>query len=330
MKALRKLLWPLSPLYAAVVYLRNLCYDRGWCHSEAFETPVLCVGNLSVGGSGKTPMVEWLLSFYAGRRKVAVLSRGYRRSSRGFVRARPGSTAADLGDEPLQLARKFPEAIVAVDADRVRGICHLVEADNPDLIILDDGFQHRRVRARGNLLLTTWGALYPEQGYLPGGDLRDHRSQAKRADLIIVTKCPEDPGPEERQRIVHKLSPLPHQQVVFGTLAYDLPRDPQGQSVSWEDLGRGPFTLVTGIARPQPLLDFLNQLGVSFTHRCFPDHHRFSRAEIASFNRSGPVLTTEKDAMRLDGQVADCYVLGVRHHFGPADRAVLEAFLASF
>jgi tetraacyldisaccharide 4'-kinase len=159
--------------------------------------------------------------------------------------------------------------------------------------------------------------------------LRDHKSQARRADLIIVTKCPEDPGPEERERILGKLKPLPHQKVVFGTLAYDLPRNPEGQAVPWEALGPGPVTLVTGIARPRPLLYFLHHQGISFTHRCFPDHHRFTRAEIEGFNRSGPVLTTEKDAVRLEGQVADCYVLGVRHHFGPADRAVLEAFLGA-
>ena len=329
MKALRKLLWPFSLLYAAVVFLRNLCYDLGWCPSVAFDTPVLCVGNLSVGGSGKTPMVEWLLSHYGGRRRVAVLSRGYRRSSRGYLQARPDSTAADLGDEPLQLARKFPGAIVAVDANRVRGITRLLETAGPDLIILDDGFQHRRVRPRCSLLLTAREALYPDQGYLPSGDLRDHKSQARRADLIIVTKCPEDPGPEERARILGKLKPLPHQQVVFATLAYDQPRDAGGQAVSWESLGQGPLTLVTGIARPQPLLDFLHEKGVAFTHRRFPDHHRFTLAEIEDLSRSGPVLTTEKDAVRLDGRVADCYVLGVRHQFGPADRAVLEAFLES-
>lgn len=330
MKTLRKLLRPLAPLYAAAVYLRNRCYDLGWLPSVAFEVPVLCVGNLSVGGSGKTPMVEWLLGYYAGGRRVAVLSRGYRRSSRGFQRAWHGSTASDLGDEPLQLARKFPEAVIAVDANRARGIARLLETDAPELIILDDGFQHRRVRPRASLLLTAWEALYPDQGYLPSGDLRDHKSQARRADLIIVTKCPEDPGPEERQRILDKLDPLPHQRVVFATLAYDLPRNSEGQAVPWESLAPGPITLVTGIARPQPLLDFLGQKGISFTHLCFPDHHAFTRAEIANLNGMGRVLTTEKDAVRLDGRVADCCTLGVRHHFGPADRAVLEAFLESF
>lgn len=329
MKALRKLLWPFSPLYAAGACLHNWCYDMGLCRSVSFETPVLCVGNLSVGGTGKTPMVEWLLSFYAGRRKAAVLSRGYRRTSRGFMLARPGSTPADLGDEPLQLARKFPQAIVAVDANRERGIRRLIETAVPDLVILDDGFQHRRVRPSRNLLMTAWEALYPDQGYLPSGDLRDLKSQAKRADLIVVTKCPEDPGPEERERILAKLKPLAHQQVVFGTLAYDLPRDIEGRTVSWESLGLQHLTLVTGIARPQPVLDFLHQKGISFSHLRFPDHHRFTRAEIEGFKRSGPVLTTEKDAIRLDGRVSDCYVLGVRHQFGSADRAVLESFLES-
>lgn len=330
MKVFRKLLWPLSPLYAAAVYLRNLCYDRGWFRSVTFEVPVLCVGNLSVGGSGKTPMVEWLLNYFNGRRRVAVLSRGYRRSSTGFRLATAGSTAADLGDEPLQLARKFPGTAVAVDANRVRGITRLLEADAPELIVLDDGFQHRRVQPRASLLLTAWDALYPDQGYLPSGDLRDHKSQAKRADLIVVTKCPEDPGPSERGRILKKLKPLPQQRVVFATLEYDLPRDAKGNALSWESLGTGPFTLVTGIARPQPLLEFLQKKGIAFTHLAFADHHAFTPAEVARFNALGPVLTTEKDAMRLGGQVAECYTLGVRHRFGPADRPVLEAFLERF
>lgn len=330
MKALRKLLWPLSPLYAAVVYLRNLCYDRGWCPSVSFGVPVLCVGNLSVGGSGKTPMVEWLLGYFEGRRKVAVLSRGYRRSSTGFQMAHPGSTAAELGDEPLQLARKFPRALVAVDANRVRGITRLLETEAPALVVLDDGFQHRRVRPAASLLLTAYDALYPDQGYLPSGDLRDHKSQAKRADLIVVTKCPKNPDAATREKITAKLKPLAHQQVVFATLQYDLPCNLAGEEVSWEALGSGPFTLVTGIARPQPLLDFLLQKGIAFTHRAFSDHHPFTPAEIARFNSLGPVLTTEKDAMRLGGKVANCHTLGVRHHFAPADRALLEAFLERF
>lgn len=330
MKALRKLLWPLSPLYGVAVYLRNLCYDRGWCPSVAFEVPVLCVGNLSVGGSGKTPMVEWLLGYFEGRRKVAVLSRGYRRSSRGFQLANPNSTAADLGDEPLQLARKFPKAVVAADANRAQGIARLLEAGDPQLIVLDDGFQHRRVRPSASLLLTAWDALYPDQGYLPSGDLRDHRSQARRADLIVVTKCPENPDREARERVLSKLRPLPHQQVVFATLEYDLPREANGNTLTWEGLGTGPFTLVTGIARPGPLLNFLQQKGIAFKHLRFADHHAFSKAEIARLNTLGPVLTTEKDAVRLDGRVAECYILGMRHHFGPADRAVLEAFLERF
>lgn len=328
MEVIRKLLWPFSLVYAAAVWLRNQCYDRGWCASESFATPVLSIGNLSVGGTGKTPMVEWVLR-RLGARRAAVLSRGYRRRSKGFVLAGPDTSADDLGDEPAQIALKFPKVAVAVDADRRRGIRRLTQLASPDLIILDDGHQHRKVRPSGAILLTCWGALYTDQGYLPAGDLRDHKSQARRAGIIAVTKCPELPDPQTRAEITGKLQPDPGQRVVFARLAYSDIRDTEGRVVSPEELRKEPLTLVTGIANPEPLVRHLRGLDLVFEHLEFPDHHRFSPREIDALRSRKRILTTEKDAARLGSDLTGHWVIGVAHQFGEADETVLLDFIDS-
>ncbi len=330
MKWLRNLGWPLSLLYGWLVYLRNKFYDWGWFPSREYEIPILCVGNLSVGGSGKTPMVEWLLSRMLPEKRVAVLSRGYRRKSRGFQLAGPESTADDLGDEPLQIARKFPRAIVAVDANRQQGIEILQKLADPQVILLDDGFQHRKVRPHRSILLTAYDELYPEEAYLPAGNLRDHRSQARRADLIVVTKCPDPLPDQDRDRIRNLLKPQPSQQLAFASLCYSEVRDLEGRPVPLEALQAQTLTLVTGIARPEPLLEYLNRLGIEYEHLKYRDHHRFSESELAELKRRGPILTTEKDATRLEGELSDIWVLPVGHCFQPGDAAVMESFLRQF
>ena len=329
MKTLRKLLLPISPLYAAVIWLRNVFYDWGWFASVQPNTPILCVGNLSVGGSGKTPMVELILRYYTKRhRQVAVLSRGYGRTSKGLQQVQPNSKVLEVGDEPLQIKRKFRETQVVVDANRLRGI-HWLEAEiQPELIILDDGFQHRKVAASHNLLLTTWDKLYPNEGYLPSGDLRDHRNQARRADLIIVTKCPTTLTTAQREEVVLTINPLPNQQVLFATLRYDEPRDSLGNPISWDKLHKTSLTLVTGVANPEPLTNYLNERGVDYIHHCFSDHYNFSETDIAILKREGPIITTEKDAVRLMNWISEFFVLGIRHHFEPEDKIVLENYLS--
>ncbi|MDG1570766.1 tetraacyldisaccharide 4'-kinase [Robiginitalea sp. M366] len=329
MNRFRKLLWPFSLVYRAVVYLRNKAYDAGLLPSRDYAVPVICVGNLSVGGSGKTPMVEWLLRYWEDRR-VAVLSRGYRRQTRGFLRVGQGHTARDVGDEPLQLAGKFPHALVAVDANRRRGIETLMAAEQPEIILLDDGFQHRKVRPQASILLTAYDALYTDLGYLPSGDLRDHRSQARRADLIVVTKCPQTLSRQAREAVAARLAPKPSQPLLFATLAYGPVRSEQGEEVSLERLREAPVTLVTGIARPGPLVEHLRGLGLEVRHLRFPDHHAFSSSEIEQIRAAGRVLTTEKDAVRLGGSLDNFWVIGVAHRFGPEDRQRLEAFLSAF
>lgn len=330
MKWLRNLGWPLSVLYGWIVYIRNKCYDWGWFSSKAYEVPILCVGNLSVGGSGKTPMVEWLLKQLLPEKKVAVLSRGYKRKSSGFQMATSGSTAAQIGDEPLQIARNFPKAIVAVDANRQRGIEKLVAMESPDLILLDDAFQHRKVRPARSILLTAYEELYTEESYLPAGNLRDHRSQARRADLIVVTKCPADMPEEEKDQIRKKLRPRAGQKLAFASLCYGEPRDEGGQSFPFETLLEQPLTVVTGIARPEPLLRYLRSKGVRFEHLAFGDHHHFSDKDLRMLEQRKPILTTEKDAVRLEGKLHPFWVVPVRHCFAPGDEAVMERFLSEF
>lgn len=329
MEVLRKWLWPFSWIYAGVTYLRNKAYDWGWLASESFPVPILCVGNLSVGGTGKTPMVEWLLQACAAR-KVAVLSRGYGRKSTGFQRVTAASTADQVGDEPLQIALKFPGAVVAVDANRRRGIRRLLETEAPDLILLDDAFQHRRVSPSASILLTAYDALYTDQGYLPSGDLRDHRSQAKRADVIIVTKCPRSLTEADRLQVEQALRPREGQILLFAHLQYDAIRESSGAEVAEDRYKAVPLTLVTGIAKPGPLLEHLGQSAIRFDHLSFPDHHRFTAGDLQRISKAGQVLTTEKDAVRLAGTLESFWVIGVKHRFSPEDRERLLAFLSRF
>jgi tetraacyldisaccharide 4'-kinase len=315
MQLLRKIAFPLSMVYGSVVYLRNLCFDLGIFSSRSFATPSVCIGNLSTGGTGKTPMIEWILKHLGSGRKLAVLSRGYKRRSRGFLIIEPQLDPSESGDEPLQIARKFPLATVAVDANRRRGIKTLEERVSPDLILLDDAFQHRKVTPRFNILLTAYSELYVRDWYLPTGNLRDHKTQAKRAQVIVVTKCPPDMGEDLMATVTKELHPLPHQKVFFSTLAYgDEVKGSRG-GLGIQELKDREVLLVTAIADPGPLLEHLNLMGIRFTHRNFPDHHYFSRDEIRVFNQAELVLTTEKDFTRMGEEVPKAYYLPVEHRF---------------
>ena len=218
---LRKILFPFSLGYALVVKARNYFYDIGIKKSTFFDTKTICVGNLSVGGTGKTPMIEYLIEQLKIDYRVAVLSRGYKRKSSGFLLATPKSSVENLGDEPFQIYTKFPEITVAVDADRRNGISILEEHIKPDVILLDDAFQHRKVKAGFNILLTAYGKLYCDDWYLPTGNLRDSRSEVRRADLIIVTKCPTEISETDKEGIRNNLKINTNQSVLFSSLSYD-------------------------------------------------------------------------------------------------------------
>ena len=301
MKLLRKILFPLNPLYYVAIYIRNKCFDFGVFSSKTYEMPIICVGNLSVGGTGKTPMVEYLIQMLKPSCSLAVLSRGYGRKTDGFILADSKSTAQILGDEPIQIAQKFPDIKVAVDADRRHGIKSLKTLDNPaKIIILDDAFQHRAVKAGLSIILTSYDNLYCQDVVLPAGNLREPRSAASRAQIIVVTKCPEDLPDSKKQWIKDCLRPMPSQQLFFSSIVYSQTIIAKKKTQPLEWLKNQKFSLVTGIAKAAPMVNYLENLGLVFDHLEFSDHHVFSNKELDLIGSKSLVLTTEKDFFRLE------------------------------
>lgn len=289
------LLAPLSGLYAISVWIRNGLYHEHILPSYEVSVPTVCVGNLAVGGTGKTPHVEYLLRLLSPLYKVAVLSRGYGRSTHGFVLADEQSTALTIGDEPMQIHRKFPDIPVAVSEDRVRGI-RVLQQRIPDLqvVVLDDAFQHRRLRCGFYILLTAYDRLYVNDHHLPWGRLRDNRIQVNRANAVIVTKCPVGMRPIDRRVVENTLRLTTFQSLHFSTTVYEpLPSLEQCHSC----------LVLTGIAHPEYLLTHIQQSCPQTTLMAFPDHHVFMARDMTLVERSAAgvdyVFTTEKDAERL-------------------------------
>jgi tetraacyldisaccharide 4'-kinase len=316
MRFLRLLSWPFSLLYRIVTFLRNLLYDRGLLRSTSFsDCALIGVGNLTVGGTGKTPHVEYLVKLLHTSHTVATLSRGYGRRSNGFLIADRSSTADDIGDEPKQFRRRFPDSVVvAVDARRVHGVNQLCET-YPGLqcVILDDVFQHRSIRPGLQILLTDYNRPYYLDNLLPMGLLREPPSGMKRADIIIVTKTPVLFSPLERRRILREINPLAHQQVYFSTIRYGefLPLSEKPEKPL---LGKGYYfernftiILLTGIANAKVLEYELKDKVSTIIPLRFTDHHAYSAADMvrlrevysAASGENKLILTTEKDAMRL-------------------------------
>ena len=329
LRPIRILLFPVSLLYALVVKIRNWCFDKKLLSSTAFNLPIICVGNLAVGGTGKSPMVELLIRTLRSSFEIAVLSRGYKRKTRGYALANESTTALDIGDEPMQFHQKFPDIAVAVGEERIVAIPQLLH-DRPDTkaIILDDAFQHRSVRAGMNILLTDYSNLFTRDWWLPSGDLRDAPSSYRRADIIIVTKCPEELSEEERRAIVVEIGPLSHQRVFFTSICYGEPYlitgQPtggveDGQPTGGEDDrpakdgedGAGPagvanggqtktsitvndqveVLLVTGIANPAPLKRWLDEHSRTYYELEYGDHHIFSIDDLNTMTRRFDSLT---------------------------------------
>lgn len=299
MKLVRYLLLPVVPIYYLVTWLRNMFYDLSWKSSTSYQIPIICVGNLSVGGTGKTPTIEYLIRLLQENYKVATLSRGYKRESSGFIIADEQATVRSIGDEPFQFYSKFKDVIVAVDSDRRRGISNLIQLKRPDIVLLDDAFQHRKVKAGYNILLTAYDKLYCDDIVLPTGDLREPKSGAKRANLIVVTKCPDTLSEAEKAIIKKRLKPLPNQVVFFSSIEYSKRILNEKEDLSLNELKGETFTLVTGIANPKPLQKYLENEGLKFEHLNFKDHHNFTNDEILSLKKKRKILTTEKDYVRL-------------------------------
>ncbi len=301
MKIIRKLLFPFSWLYGGITALRNLFYDKGWLSSESYTIPVICVGNLSVGGTGKSPMIEFLIEGLKEHHQVSVLSRGYKRKTKGYRKVSVNSTAAEVGDEPLQFKQKHPDIQVAVCADRRHGIEQLKKGS--DIILLDDAFQHRKVKPYINILLSTFDDLYIHDHMLPTGNLREYRSGADRADFIVITKCPDHVAYAKLQRVQFDLKLKPHQKIYFSSIGYDSKIFGKTEELDLEYLLNKQFTLVTGIAKPKPMIDYLSSRDFKFEHVSFPDHHSFTVSELDDLKKKDIILTTEKDYMRLQDKL---------------------------
>ncbi len=305
MKLLRKILFPFAVLYGWITGFRNFLFDNGILKSYSFDIPVIAVGNLSVGGTGKTPQIEYLIRLLSPNYKVATLSRGYKRKSEGFVLADSTSNAEILGDEPFQYYSKFPNIMVAVDADRKNGIEQLLsQPEKPQVILLDDAYQHRKVKAGFYILLTSFGDLYSDDFMLPTGNLREGRNGYKRADSIIVTKCPPNLSAEAQSKIRSKIKLVNNQQLFFSFIDYDDSVLSENDSVSVAEIKNKPKLLVAGIAKPEPFFNYLqseNDIVMKF-----PDHHDFSISDIETIKEKSAgkiIVTTEKDYVRLKGRL---------------------------
>lgn len=307
MDLLRKILLPFAALWGGILWIRNRLYDRNILKATSFGLPVIAVGNLSVGGTGKSPQTEYLIRLLQNDVPLAVLSRGYKRKSSGFVLADERATAQSIGDEPFQFYRKFPSVTVAVDANRAQGISRLLSLPNPPgVILLDDAYQHRKVRAGFYILLTRFDALYVDDFILPAGNLREGKAGAHRADVIVVTKCPIDLSVENQKRIIGKLQPRAGQRVFFSRIAYDTHIYSQTSSLPVSQIQSEPKVLVAGIAQPEPFFEYL--ASAADVRLEFADHHDFSPSDIGRIKRESHtkrLIATEKDYVRL------------APHFGP-------------
>lgn len=273
-------------------------YDKGVFNSTPFDIPLIAVGNLNMGGTGKSPMIEYLIKLLYKDFDLATLSRGYKRESTGFQLVLRNDTASKCGDEPLQFKNKFPDIKVAVDANRVEGVSKL-RSMGVNLILLDDAFQHRKVQAGLYILLTSFNDRFTKDLVLPAGNLRESRAGAKRASAIVVTKCPETISEAEMEQVRNEISAYYNGPVFFSTIVYSNTVFNNEDALLLDDLDAQQFVLVTGIANPAPLVSYLDDRGINLEHYKFPDHHNFSKDEIGRLSKFSKILTTEKDYMRL-------------------------------
>ena len=307
LKPIRILLFPFSLLFGLAVWLRNWLFDNNILKSSSFNLPIICVGNLSAGGTGKSPMVEYLLKTFSPIFNIAVLSRGYKRKTTGYALAHEESTALEIGDEPMLFHIKFPHVSVAVGEERLVAIPQLLH-DKPgtQAIVLDDAFQHRSVKAGMNILLTDYNNLFTRDWYLPTGDLRDSLNSYKRGDIMIVTKCPPDLSTEEKSDLQTELNPKPHQHIFFTTIDYGSPYHIIHKHETVID-NSVEVLLVSGIANPRSLKKFLLDNSRTYYEILYSDHRIFTIDDLREIkNRFNSIqaprkiiLTTEKDAVRL-------------------------------
>lgn len=339
MNLLRKLLFPFAILYGWITSIRNFLFDVGILKSSSFSIPVIAVGNLSVGGTGKTPQIEYLIRLLSDKYKIATLSRGYKRKSEGFVLADRNVTSEILGDEPYQFYQKFPEIKVAVDANRVNGIEQLLsQKEKPEVVLLDDAFQHRKVKAGFYIMLTAYDDLFYNDFMLPTGNLREIRSGANRADIIVVTKCPSSISFDKQEEVKIRISSYLKKNipVFFSYIDYDDCVYSENEKISLGEFHVVDKLVVSGIAKPEPFFAYLQAAKKSTM--VFPDHHNFSENDIKTILETAngrKIVTTEKDFVRLKGKlpVDQLFYLPIKSSFVTSsnefDKKILEYVGAS-
>ncbi len=312
MNFLTLLLYPFALLYGLAVFIRNALFNAGVFKQTGFDVPIISVGNLSAGGTGKTPHIEYLIRLLQPHfPHLSTLSRGYGRKTKGYRLAEAGSSAAEIGDEPCQFIKNFTDLRVAVDEQRVHGIRQLLTLEPPsDFVLLDDAFQHRYLKPGLSILLTDYFKPYYEDHLLPAGRLREQRSAAIRANIIVVTKCPAILSPITRNSILHKINPAAHQHVYFSYLRYSPLRalNPDNHPVPENDRKYYAILLVAGIANPYPLEEHLKRSCIDLESCMFPDHHNYKREDLRMIRekfcnivgKNKIIVTTEKDRMKLE------------------------------
>lgn len=329
---MRYLLFPFSLLYALVMRIRNFLFDKGILTTTSFPIPLIAIGNITMGGTGKTPHTEYLIRLLLQKKqKIAVLSRGYGRKSHGFIKLSVEDDVSRVGDEPLQMKQKYPSLCVAVDEDRVDGVKRLLAEDkNLEAILLDDAYQHRYIKPSYSILLVDYARPLDNDRVLPAGRLREPRSGVKRADAVVITKCPSDLDPQMCESAYRlRLGLEGRQNLYFTTITYDrqfYSVANKGERFSLGDLNAQiTLLVVTGIASPQPFYNYLKQQVGSVIPLSFPDHHRFTEGDLlriekewqAIASRPAYVVTTEKDAMRLRSDVVEAYTFYTSLYYCP-------------
>lgn len=345
MKIRQILLFPLALAYGLIIRIRNLMFDAGIFRQHTFDIPVIVIGNLAVGGTGKTPMTEYLLDLLGENKKLAVLSRGYKRKTKGFKEADIHSTAAEIGDESLQIKRKYTQTVVAVDEDRVHGINELLRI-YPDLdaVFLDDAFQHRRLKPGFSIVITNYNNLYSSDYLLPAGMLREHSLNAKKADIIVVHKTPRIFSPIERKSILNELKPHSLQKVFFSYIDYGNLVPLFKNAISPVNVNAKYAILVTGIANPDPAIEFLKRKYQSVELISYPDHYHYTSRDMEQigirfhnmYGRNKIIIITEKDAVKFTPEITESikdlpvYVLPVKLRFHSNDSSGFEGAIKQY
>ena len=301
MSVIRFLVFPLSIIFKFVTDIRNKLYDCNFLKSEKINVPVISVGNLSTGGTGKTPLVDFIIYNLKRDYNISVLSRGYNRKSKGFIEIKNSDNPSLVGDEPFLIKSNHSEVPVFACEDRVEGAKKIISENNTNLILLDDAFQHRKISRNLDIVLTDYNNLFYKDYLLPYGNLRESRNNINRADVIIVTKCPLDFNKADAIKIKNQINPKKTQSLFFSQIKYS-EKLFGFKELSFKSIRNSKLTLVTGIANSQPLKEYLKKNNVNFDHFDYPDHYNYSRKDvnkILATTKNNIILTTKKDYYKL-------------------------------